>query len=765
LAGGKGKVLARLFQEKYPVPEGLIIFPSAFSGDDLTPVAEILFLSKLEKIRARQKSPVDFAVRSSALSEDSAKTSFAGEFETELNVQTNENVIDAVKKVRLSRHSERVESYSEAKGMPSDHDMAVVVQVMIHAEISGVLFTAEPVTGDTSKITGNFVNGLGEVLVSGESNAEKFTVVRPKMQYVGPAEMKKHAMHLARVAISIEKKRCCPQDIEWAVAGGRLFILQARPITTMSDWDPETGILNESFTGNYVWTANNAGEAVGEVLTPLSASFFKYAMKVEEILPDVATIGLLGNRAYFNLSCLQSLATAIRMQESMLVELLGELPYIQIPLLPIGRMKLLSMILSVFFKVERKKNNGWKHADEYIAENPRRVKDYIDKINALTDLKELETFWLDDIESYFWDGSWAMLGAGDPAGHASMKLRKRLKKLIGDEKASTLISSYSRENQLLESAGPMLGLELVAKGKITKEEYLSRYGHRCASEIEMAQPRPIDIPGWVDDQVARLQESGTDLESLQAKARQEYLNTLEYLHSKYPSKAKKLGRQLENLAFLARKREAARSEYSRFFRVIQAFFLRIAELSGIGQDIFYLSFEEALDLLNGKQVNTAVLPTRKEAYQRLRDLPSYPLIIKGRFDPLVWASSPNRRTDIFDSTEMPPVNESDTIKGAPGASGEVDGIVHVIHTMDEADQFQAGEILVTVQTNVGWTILFPKAAAIVTDVGAALSHSAIVAREFGIPAVVGCGDATMRLKTGDRVLVDGGQGTVRILEK
>ena len=94
----------------------------------------------------------------------------------------------------------------------------------------------------------------------------------------------------------------------------------------------------------------------------------------------------------------------------------------------------------------------------------------------------------------------------------------------------------------------------------------------------------------------------------------------------------------------------------------------------------------------------------------------------------------------------------------------MEGIVHLIDSMDEADEFQPGEILVTVLTNVGWTLLFPKAAAIITDIGAALSHTAIVAREFGIPAVVGCGDATMRLKTGDRVLVNGGQGFVKNLE-
>nr|WP_238362743.1 PEP-utilizing enzyme [Actinopolymorpha pittospori] len=107
---------------------------------------------------------------------------------------------------------------------------------------------------------------------------------------------------------------------------------------------------------------------------------------------------------------------------------------------------------------------------------------------------------------------------------------------------------------------------------------------------------------------------------------------------------------------------------------------------------------------------------------------------------------------------------SDTVTGFPGASGVVEGLVRVVSTPDQGDELRAGEILVTAVTNIGWTPLFPRAAAVVTDVGAPLSHAAIVARELGIPAVVGCGNATLRLHTGDRVRVDGEHGTVDVLE-
>ncbi len=139
------------------------------------------------------------------------------------------------------------------------------------------------------------------------------------------------------------------------------------------------------------------------------------------------------------------------------------------------------------------------------------------------------------------------------------------------------------------------------------------------------------------------------------------------------------------------------------------------------------------------------------------------MIVRGRFDADQWAADPDRRNDIYDPTAPVLTSTSDTLSGFAGAAGRVEGRVRVLDGPEQGDQFQPGEVLVAVTTNVGWTPIFPRAAAVVTDVGAPLSHAAIVARELGIPAVVGCGSATTRLRTGDRVRVDGGQGTVEIL--
>jgi pyruvate,water dikinase len=178
--------------------------------------------------------------------------------------------------------------------------------------------------------------------------------------------------------------------------------------------------------------------------------------------------------------------------------------------------------------------------------------------------------------------------------------------------------------------------------------------------------------------------------------------------------------------------------------------------------VFYLCLEELLDLLRGDATGLERVPVRRATHTQYAALPPYPALIVGRFDPLRWGADPDRRADLYDARGVT-VPVSDTVTGFPGASGVVEGIARVISTPEQGDRLQPGEILVTTLTNVGWTPMFPRAAAIVTDMGAPLSHTSIVARELGIPAVVGTGNATMRLHDGDRVRVDGERGTVELL--
>ena len=179
---------------------------------------------------------------------------------------------------------------------------------------------------------------------------------------------------------------------------------------------------------------------------------------------------------------------------------------------------------------------------------------------------------------------------------------------------------------------------------------------------------------------------------------------------------------------------------------------------------FFLELPEAFGLLGGDRAPLATVPARRVSYQAYRALPPYPALIRGRFDPVRWAADPNRRSDYYDERAQT-TEPQDTITGFPGAAGVIEGMVRILRTAEDAARLGDGEILVTTVTNIGWTPVFPRAAAVVTDVGAPLSHAAIVARELGIPAVVGCGNATMRLHTGDRVRVDGSRGTVEVLHR
>jgi pyruvate,water dikinase len=260
-----------------------------------------------------------------------------------------------------------------------------------------------------------------------------------------------------------------------------------------------------------------------------------------------------------------------------------------------------------------------------------------------------------------------------------------------------------------------------------------------------------------------------DTQALLAQQRGAFDAAWRRLSSRYPRQAKSVRRRIAESARRTRLREAARSEYVRDRWLARTFALRAGELSGLGDGIFFLTLNEVLALLSGDRSAVRNIPARKEMVRRYKALPPYPPVIRGCFDPFQWAADPDRRSDLFDSSAPLPAGASGyggatVVTGSAGSAGQVEGVVRCLDTAEQGEQLQEGEVLVTVLTDIAWTPLFLRAAAVVTDVGAPLSHAAIVARELGIPAVVGCGDATMRLKTGDRVRVDGSRGTVEILK-
>jgi pyruvate,water dikinase len=347
------------------------------------------------------------------------------------------------------------------------------------------------------------------------------------------------------------------------------------------------------------------------------------------------------------------------------------------------------------------------------------------------------------------------------------KLKAELTRSMGEDQANSLLTTIGSPGELA-SLGPLLGLSRVKRGELTHQEYLDRYGHRGPHENELAEPRPHEDPTWLDRQLAEF-SSPNDVNALLEKGETGFKGAQQQIARQLPpAKAKGVGRRIHAVGEANTLREATRSELTRVVDLIRALFLRAGELSGLGDGVFFVTIDELFAVLAGDTSPAARIPSRRRAYERYQALPPLPVWIRGRFDPFRWAGDPDRRKDVFDAhaTAPAPRAKGDSIvRGQPGSAGRAEGIVRQIDCPEQGHQLQPGEILVTSTTNVGWTPLFPRAAAVVTDVGGSLSHAAIVARELGIPAVVGCGDATSRLHTGDRVSVDGGQGTIQIVEQ
>ena len=768
-AGGKGGMLAKMYQEGYPVPEGFVILPSAFQGERLSSEAwrEVLIL--LNDIRKKHEG-AQFAVRSSALSEDSAQASFAGEFETVLNVKADKDIEEAIYAVFRSKESERVKSYSSVQGMDHSHQIAVVIQLMVQSEISGVLFTADPITGSYTSMIGNYVHGLGEQLVSGEANAYDFKLMRPKGKYEGPDEFQKFASELYKLATKLEKELERPQDIEWAVAKEKLYLLQSRPITTLTAGNLDTYEMNYSFMGDELWTNTNVAEAIPDVYPPFSWSIARQLDASMNFIPGYYVFsGNICGRPYMNISRRVSVISTVTGKDAknalkLLGDLYGQMPDgMQMPIHPFSRLEVLKVMLPIVMRIAKESRKASKNLSTFLKDTPDWCINMRERIKKTNTKAELLSLWKDEIQPHFFQA----LNAGSMAAIKLMNitaLDKKLTKLVGTEDANTLLSNLRRGSGLA-SLGPVIGISKVIKGEMSREEYFLQYGHRGAHEYELSIPDPMEDVDWLEKQIEESKKSNMDVEGLLKRQHAQHEAAKMRFKERFPNKVKWLDKQIEKAAEAAQLREEGRSEFVRVFRLIRAFALRAAEMTGLGDDIFFLYIEEVEDLLSRRTSKAINISARKANYEKYKAMPSFPSIIRGRFNPVEWAKDPNRRLDYYDAA-MPvaEISDSETLKGCAGAAGRIEGVVRILTSPEEGDKLEPGEILVSSTTNIGWTPLFPKAAAIITDIGAPLSHAAIVARELGIPAVVGCINATTRLKTGDRVLVDGGQGKVQILE-
>ncbi len=186
-----------------------------------------------------------------------------------------------------------------------------MVASLEHADISGVLFTADPITGSRMRMTGSFVNGSDEGPVSGEAEPHSFAFERPKGRYNGPATLKPYARKLHKLAVRLEVKQGRPQEIEWVVAGGRISLLRSRPIAALQGYDATTGDWNDSLTGDYLWSRNNFGEARPDVMSPFTYSLSEKVWSEISFLPGYHLSGNICGRYYANVSVAISMSMAM----------------------------------------------------------------------------------------------------------------------------------------------------------------------------------------------------------------------------------------------------------------------------------------------------------------------------------------------------------------------------------------------------------------------------------------------------------------------
>ncbi len=827
--GGKGRSLARLTLAGLPVPDGFHITTAAYTdfvavnrlegpikaqlgilaqaadeeADRVESAIAALFTSHpipteiaaavLQAYHERGSPSV--AVRSSATAEDLPDASFAGQQESYLNIFEDDQLLDAVRDCWASLWTARAISYRSRRRIPPDEvSLAVVVQELVNADASGIMFTADPVTGDDTMIEINAAWGLGEAVVGGQVTPDTMTVERtsrrimhtminnqtimtglaktgtitlpvPADRQDASALTEQQAQRLVDLAIMVESLFNVPMDIEWCRSGDQLFILQARPITTAIHPDP----WNDSRSGDFLWTNTNVGEAIPDVMTPATWSmvqvFLTDAMATASIPPYVG-YGRIGGRIYLNLSVLMTLSAAVGVSEkryrSLTEEVFGRLPAdLEIPPVKAHRLDIVRAVLPMGLHVLGEARRDVKVLDAYLVEHPARCDRRRAEIAAVATPVDLADLWIEVLNPEFHRVSWMLSAATRSSGASFITTRKRLQRLVGDAAANALTAGLGAQAGQLASLGLLDGLDQLAAGEIDRDTFNRRYGHRGPHEFEISLPRPGEEPEWIDRQLAERAVSTTsyrDLLHAQERRRSEAWTELELRH---PLQSRVLHHQLEGWAKISRDRERARSEVIRYFWVLRAYALRAGDLTGLGEDIFFLDKAEIVRVLHGETISPKLIKQRRAAYQSYTALPAYPALIRGTFNPHVWAADPNRRSDLFVEGS---VNQADVaVRGFPGSAGVVEAPVRVISDAADGAALQPGEVLVTTITNVGWTPLFPRAAAVITDVGAPLSHAAIVARELGIPAVVGCGNATMRLRTGDRVRVDGTAGTVEVL--
>ncbi|MGP8250929.1 MAG: PEP/pyruvate-binding domain-containing protein [Terracidiphilus sp.] len=752
------------------------------------------------------------AVRSSATAEDLPDMSFAGQLETYLNVHGKDEVIHAVKRCWASLWTGRAIGYRQRQGIrPEDVSIAVVVQQLVTAEAAGVAFTANPVTGARDEVMINAAWGLGEAIVSGrvtpdtivigkqtgavasreiaskdvmtvrlESGTREEAVPAGKRERAALAP--KQAAELARVAVKIEQLYGQPMDIEWAMCEGRIFILQARPVTALPE--PRAALEWKVPHAHGRYFRMSVAEILPEPLSPLFATLAlpAYTAATQRLMTEVkflppGSIRLMTVNDYVYYELTLTAGQTVRFLLGMPFRMPGMARWMRR-----ANARWAEEIRPRFASVTRE----WSACD--LAATPAR--------DLLAGAQQLA----DAAASYYVciQGVIGITNITEPTFNIVYNLLIRRK---SDPPALTFLLGF--DSTPIRAEKSLYDLAMWARGHDELAGYLARTSGNDIAAAYESQSTPIageeswrEFTGRLAEHLSHFGHAVYDLDfakSLPAEAPASLLETLKF----YVAGRGRDPYQRQAAATAAREQAAAiqlarlRGLRLRLFRRVLGFAQRWAPrredaladvglgwpvlrrmLREIGRrmvgagaidepgDVFWLTREEleaAADSLDTGQPigdHRAAIAARRENRQTERvATPPVALPVK----------SGSRVFGIDFSRWMPARSSQasgNTITGFAASPGRVTGAACVIHGPDEFERMNPGAVLVAKITTPAWTPLFALASGIVTDVGGPLSHSSIVAREYGVPAVLGTGVATRRISSGQQITVDGNSGTV-----
>lgn len=810
LVGNKAATLALLTSAGFDIPPFFVIDSQALMSASEESKIEPAIAIALCAICDRDSK---VAVRSSSVEEDGAQSSFAGQFESFLFVEQH-RIPEIAMRVIASADGDHIETYRDATGQSaSGKPPAVLVQKMIDADAAGVAFAADPVTGDTNFAVIAATSGTGDALVSGETQGDTWRIDRKgkiterTTDGDAPVLNDRQIRRVAGLACAVSDHLGRPQDIEWALKDNRLYLLQSRDITILGAGQPE-----EAYA---LWDNSNIVESYGGVTTPLTFSVARSAYQeayrhLGRVLGVSETaivknerayeqmIGLIQGRVYYNLLNwyrLLMLTPGFRFNRRFMEQMMGVtegLPADAVPI-PASREAFASLRASLgLVRVAgrlTKKLVTHNHEVRRFHNTLDRVLEPVDlgslSLDALIDYYESlqtkvisawDTPLVNDLYCMIFHGALRQLTerwmneeladihnelvAGE-AGIISLEPVKRMKEM------ATIASAEPDFVRDLCDAPLDILRERVKRNQVfyqTYVAYVEKFGDRCLDELKLESATLNDDPMPLLRAVGQLAKyprrvaPGAD----QRLAAEEKMNA-----ALKGSPAKRLCYRLtlRMARSRVRDRENLRFERTRVYGRVRTIFMeigkRLQKQAAIANcdDIFYLDVAEITGFIRGTGVTgnlSLLIRSRKTEFAEYAASEDPPR----RFLTCGPAQLTASLRELPDSvTEI----GGDFREGQACSPGIVRGPVRIVRDPRNTD-FRHGEILVAERTDPGWVTIFPLVTGMIMERGSLLSHSAIVARELGIPAVVGVQNACSWLENGDWVELDGATGTIRVIQ-